>query len=178
MKEAEEIYLSALTGRIVGEHIMAGYNKIATVGTSRHESIALASSAISAFLSQTEGRAMHFMNGDAEKVKKYDGDAIFLAFEEEERDLLLKTLSSFASQNIVADIVIHRAGNMLENLDERTMDYLKNRNVYTYDFNAEYMVVYEIEFENGISFHQIAEIPITCEHFNLLKERGLINERF
>jgi len=185
---AEEVFLQALTGRLVGEDLLASYNKIAVISMKNIICCSNATAAESAFISQTGGRAWHFIvergieKEVIKKVKDYDGEAILLLFGgetpiDEAKELFANTLKEMASMEIIADIVIHTsifsAGGLDEAIkDEKVKEYLKERNVYVYTFNMDegMMLVHEIEFNNGVNLNCIAELPITCEHTRLLNK--------
>lgn len=185
---AEEVYLRALTGRLVGEDLLASYNKVAVVSMKSIICCSTATAAESAFISQTGGKAWHFIveKGNekevAKQLKEYDGDAILLLFGgespiEEAKELFSNLLEEMALHEIIADIIIHEhiftAGGLDEAIkNEAVMQYLKKRNVYVYTFDLDsgMMLVHEIELDNAIIQHRIAELPITCEHANLLNK--------
>ena len=185
---AEEVYLRALTGRLVGEDLLASYNKVAVVSMKNIICCSTATAAESAFISQTGGKAWHFIveKGNekevAEQLKEYDGDAILLLFGgetpiEEAKELFSNLLEEMALHEIVADIIIHvrifAAGGLDEAIkNEKIKEYLKERNVYLYTFDLDngLMLVHEMEFNDGMKLHRIAELPITCEHANLLNK--------
>ena len=185
---AEEVYLRALTGRLVGEDLLASYNKVAVVSMKNIICCSTATAAESAFISQTGGKAWHFIveKGNekevAEQLKEYDGDAILLLFGgetpiEEAKEMFSKLLEEMALHDIIADIVIHvrifAAGGLDEAIkNEKVKEYLQKRNVYVYTFDLDngMMLVHEIEINDGITLHRIAELPITCEHANLLNK--------
>ncbi|MCD6171735.1 MAG: hypothetical protein J7J36_04905 [Thermoplasmata archaeon] len=185
---AEEIYLRALTGRLVGEDLLASYNKVAVVSMKNIICSAMVGASIASFVSQTGGRASHFIVEEgkekdvANQLEQYDGEAIILLFggetpTEKAKKLFSNLLGEMAVHGIVADLIIHirifTAGgldNAIKNND--VMQYLKERNVYVYTFDLDngMMLIHEIELEEDITLHKIAELPITCEHANLLNK--------
>jgi len=191
---ADEIYLRALTGRLVGEDLLASYNKVAVVSMKNMICSAMAAACEASFISQTGGRAWHFIvesgkeKNVAEQLKEYDADSILLLFGgetpmEEAKMLFVKLLDKMAALDIVADIIIHvrifTAGGVDEAVkNESVLKYLQKRNVYVYTFDLDkgMMLVHEIEFDDEIALHKIAEVPITCEHADLLN-RSLRNKK-
>jgi len=220
---AEEIYLRALTGRLVGEDLLASYNKVAVVSMKNIICSAMVGASVASFVSQTGGRASHFIVEEgkekdvanqleqydasiasfvsqtggrashfiveegkekdvANQLEQYDGEAIILLFggetpTEKAKKLFSNLLGEMAVHGIVADLIIHvcifTAGgldNAIKNND--VMQYLKERNVYVYTFDLDngMMLIHEIELEEDITLHKIAELPITCEHANLLNK--------
>ncbi len=185
---AEEVYLRALTGRLIGEDLLASYNKVAVVSMKNIICCSTAAAAEASFISQTGGKAWHFMvekgeeNSIAKQLEEYDSEAILLLFGgetpiQEAKELFSKLLEEMASLDIIADIVIHvrifAAGGLDEAIkNEKVKEYLQKRNVYVYTFDLDngMMLVHEIEINDGITLHRIAELPITCEHANLLNK--------
>ena len=183
---AEEVYLRALTGRLVGEDLLAGYNKVAVVSMKNIICCSTATAAESAFISQTGGKAWHFIvergneNEVAKKLQEYDGEAILLLFGgetpiEEGKQIFVKLLEEMAKLDIIADIIIHVrifAAGGLDGINEEVKKYLQERNVYVYTFDLDngLMLIHEIELDDTITLHKIAELPITCEHANLLNK--------
>jgi len=185
---AEEIYLRALTGRLVGEDLLASYNKVAVVSMKNIICSAMVGASIASFVSQTGGRASHFIVEEgkekdvANQLEQYDGEAIILLFggetpTEKAKKLFSNLLGEMAVHGIVADLIIHIrifAGGGLDNAikNNDVMQYLKERNVYVYTFDLDngMMLIHEIELEEDITLHKIAELLITCEHANLLNK--------
>ena len=185
---AEEVYLRALTGRLVGEDLLASYNKVAVVSMKNIICCSTATAAESAFISQTGGKVWHFIvergNEDsiAKQLEEYDGEAILLLFGgetslQQAKELFSRLLEKMASLDIMADIVIHvrifAAGGLDEAIkNEEVKKYLQERNVYVYTFDLDngMMLINEIEIDDSITLHRIAELPITCEHANLLNK--------
>ncbi len=183
---AEKIYLQALTARLVGEDLLASYNKVAVVSMKNMICSAMAAASEACFIAQTGGKAWHFIIDEgnekeiAGKLEEYDSDATLLLFGgetpiEKAKEMFVKLLEEMALLDIKADIIIHAhifaAGGVNEAIkNERIVEYLKKRNVYVYTFELDngIMLVHEIEFNGDITLHQLAELPITCEHANLL----------
>lgn len=185
---AEEIYLRALTGKVVGEHILNVYNKVAFISMKNTICSAISAAAEAAFIMNTSGRAAHFVveHGTVDEVikdvVKFDPYAVILVFGgetpiEETKDLFVQTLKEISNSNLEADIVIHvrifAAGGLQEAIkDKDILEYLKDSNVYVYtvNFDEGLILLNEVLFlEDGeIKLEKISEIPVTLEHANLL----------
>ncbi len=185
---AEEIYLRALTGKVVGEHILGVYNKVAVISVKNIICSAISAAVEATFVMKTQGRAAHFVaeEGNVEdvvkQVEKFDPNAIVLMFGgeipiEETKKLFVETLKALADADIEADIIVHVrifAAKGLEEAvkDKDVVDYLQSNEVYVYtvDFDRGFVLFNDVYVEdNGeIVLSKISEIPVTVEHADLL----------
>jgi hypothetical protein len=185
---SEEIYLRALTGKIVGSHVLSGYNKIAVVSVKNTICSALSAAAEAVYSAETGGKAAHF-TVEKEKVKEaienvsaFNPDAILLMFGgetpiEETKALFTETLQELAETNREFDIIVHvrifAAGGLQEAIkSEEILAYLQNNNVtvYTVDFEKGELLYNDIYLPDAdtIKLEKIAEVPLTVEHADLL----------
>ncbi|MCD6512570.1 MAG: hypothetical protein J7K61_03090 [Thermoplasmata archaeon] len=185
---AEEIYLCALTGRVVGEHLLAGYDKIAVIGMKNILCSSMAAAIEASYVSKSGGRAWHFVaeKGDEEKLARelaeYDAEAIAMMFTgesdiEETKEIFINVLKEMAEGDIIADIIIHAriyaSGILMEAIeDEKIHAFLRERNIYVYTISLDdgFILVNEADFDEGLELHRLAEIPVTVEHAILLNK--------
>ncbi len=185
---AEEIYLRALTGKIVGEHILSVYNKVAVISVKNTICSAISAAAEAAFVMNTSGRAAHFVveNGNVDEVVKsvvkFGPHAVILMFGgetpiEDTKYLFVQTLKEIAKANLEADIIVHvrifAAGGLQEAVkDQEILEYLKDSDVYVYtvNFDEGLILFNEIFFldDGEIKLEKLSEIPVTVEHADLL----------
>ncbi len=185
---AEEIYLRALTGKVVGEHILGVYNKVAVISVKNIICSAISAAAEAAFVMKTQGRAAHFIVEDGnidevvKEVEKFDPNAIILMFGgetsiEETKKLFVNTMNALAKSDLEADVIVHvrifAAGGLKEAVQNKeVVDYLQSVEVYVYtvDFDHGLILFNDVYVEdNGeIVLSKIAEIPVTVEHADLL----------
>jgi hypothetical protein len=185
---AEEIYLRALTGKMIGSDVLAGYNKVAIVAPKNTICSAISAAAEATFTDRTGGRAGHFVVEEgnasqvAEEVVQFNPDAVVLMFGgetpiEQTKKLFLDTLNALRQAELYKDLIVHvrifAAGGLQEALkDESLRNYLKQNDlfVYTVDFDNGYLLLNEIDVEASGDFHlhRIAEFPVTVEHAELL----------
>ncbi len=192
---SEEIYLRALTGRVVGTHVLGDYEKVAVISVKNILCIATATAAESVFAENTGGRAAHFLIEEGrvqetiDQVMEFEPDAILLMFGGETsfdvtQQLFQETIEALAAENQEVDILVHVrifvAGGIKNAITDRNvLKYLQNNNVmvYTVDLEKGYFIYNEVYIPNKeiIELVKIAEIPITVEHADLLN-RSLRNK--
>jgi hypothetical protein len=183
---AEEVYLRALTGKVVGESILGGYNKVAFVSVKNTICSAISAAAEAAFVMTSKGRATHLIvEGDnapqvANSVKEFDPEAVILMFGgetpiEETKKLFVDILKALSKADIDADLILHvrifAAGGLdLALKDADVEEYLTNSDVYVYtvDLDKGLVVYNSIYFEEKPELERLGEIPITAEHADLL----------
>ena len=185
---AEEIYLRALTGKIVGEHILGVYNKVAVISVKNIICSSISAAAEAAFVMKTQGRAAHFVveNGNisniAKEVAGFAPNAVVLMFGgespiEESKRLFVETLKALTQVDVDADIIIHvrifAAGGLNEAIKYKDItEFLNEREVYVYtvDFDGGFIILNDVYLEdNGeIVLSKLSEIPVTVEHADLL----------
>lgn len=185
---AEEVYLRALTGKVVGSDVLASYNKVAVVSQKNIICSAISAAAEATFVDRSGGRAAHFVvekgNTDAvvEDILRFDPDAVLLMFGgetpmDETMTLFLETLRGLQGAQYFKDIIFHvrifAAGGLDEALkEEKLVQYLKQTEcyVYTVDFDGGAVLLNQIEITGKGSkhLHKVAEFPVTMEHADLL----------
>ncbi len=185
---AEEIYLRALTGKIVGSHILGGYNKVAVVSVKNTICSSLSAATEAVFSLETGGKATHLVvekeniTEVIKQIEEFNPEAILLMFGgespiEETKQLFTETLSALAETNREFDVIVHvrifAAGGLREAVkNENILSYLQNNNVsvYTVDFEKGEFINNEIYLPNAdtVKLERIAEIPLTVEHADLL----------
>ncbi len=185
---ADEVYLRALTGKIVGAHILSDYNKVAVISVKNTICSALSAAAEAVYSVETGGKAGHFV---AEKdsvtetiklVDEFNPEAVLLMFGgetpiEETKALFTQTLEALAETNKELDVIVHvrifAAGGLQEAVkNEKILSYLQSNEVtvYTVDFEKGELLYNDIYLPNAetIKLERIAEVPLTVEHADLL----------
>lgn len=185
---AEEVYLRALTGKVVGEHVLGVYNKVAVISVKNIICSAISAAAEAAFVMKTQGRAAHFIveSGNAEEIAKevaeFDPNAVILMFGgetpiEETKKLFVETLKALSGVDLDADIIVHvrifAAGGLDEAVKDKDIaEFLNDREVYVYtvDFDKGLIILNDVFLEdNGeVVLSKLSEIPVTVEHADLL----------
>ncbi len=190
----EEIYLRALTGRLVGKAIAdLGVNKLAVVAQKNVICTAIATATEAAYLTLSGGVTYHFLaeegNVDelAERIKEFAPQVVLLQFGgetpiEETKKLFTALLRALASHGVPGDIVVHvrifAAGGLKEALSyAEVKKYLSERNVYVYTVGFEEGKVYVNKVKiPGLELERLREYQVTLEHADLLN-RSLKNRR-
>ncbi len=185
---AEEVYLRALTGKIVGAHVLSTYNKIAVISVKNTICSSLSAAAEAVYSAETGGKAAHFVVEEgnvADTIKnteEFNPDAVLLMFGgespiEQTKALFKETLTALAETNRETDIIVHvrifAAGGLHEAIkDEKILAYLQNNDVfvYTVDFEKGDILYNEIYLPDAdtVKLEKIAEVPLTVEHADLL----------
>ncbi len=185
----EEIYLRALTGRLVGKAVAdLGINKLAVVAPKNIICSSIATATEASFLDNSGGVTRHFLieinkNEDevARRLKEFKAEAVLLQFGgedpiEEVKKSFVKLLKSMANEGVPGAIVFHvrifAAGGVKEALsDSLIKDYLSKRPlfVYTVDFDNGKVYVNKMVLSDGeIKLEKIKEYQVTLEHADLL----------
>ena len=188
----EEVYLRALTGRLVGKAIGdLGANKLAVVAHKNIICSSIATATEVAFLDETDGVVHHFIYEEAEdvvnRVAKFSPEVVLIQMGGESEVEKIKgdfkaLLKKMADREIPADLVVHvrtfASGAFDEALkDERIKGYLTNIGVYIYtvDFDRGRFILNEAIFDGeGYYLHPILEYHVSMEHADLLN-RSLKN---
>ncbi len=185
---AEEIYLRALTGKVVAEHVLDDYTKMAIISVNNTICTAISAATEAVFVSLNEGRAAHFIveNDNVEQVIQevidFDPDGVVLMFGgetpiEETKELFAKTMHAIAEKNPEFDVILHvrifAAGGLQEALKDETVQRYAEENemgVYTVDLDHGLLIFSSVHVEenNEIHLHKILEVPVTAEHADLL----------
>jgi hypothetical protein len=191
----EEIYLRALTGRMVGKAVSdLGVNKLAVVAPKNIICSSIATATEAAFLDHSGGVTYHFLvepGKEAEiasRLVDFKPQATLLQFGgetpiEETKKSFVELMKQIAEKKVPGDIVVHvrifAAGGFSEAVkDEKVKKYLLERNVlvYTVDFDKGKVLVNKIEIGNEIKLVPIREYNVTLEHADLLN-RSLKDRR-
>ncbi|MEB3755523.1 MAG: hypothetical protein GSR79_01495 [Desulfurococcales archaeon] len=191
----EEIYLRALTGRLVGKAIAdLGVNKLAVVAPRNIICSSIATATETAFLDHSGGVTYHFLvdNNEedvADRLADFNAQAILLQFGgetpiEQTKKSFVKLLKAMAKKNVPGNIVFHvrifAAGGVEEALaDEEIKKYLASKEslfVYTVGFDEGKVYVNKVKISDGIELEKLVEYHVTLEHANLLN-RSLKNRK-
>ena len=191
----EEIYLRALTGRMVGKAVSdLGVNKLAVVAPRNIICSSIATATEAAFLDYSGGVTYHFLvepGKEAEiagRLVEFKPQATLLQFGgetpiEETKKSFVELMKQMAEKNVPGDIVVHvrifAAGGFAEAVkDEKVKKYLQERNVlvYTVDFDKGKVLVNKIELGDELKLVPIREYHVTLEHADLLN-RSLKDRR-
>ena len=192
---AEEVYLRALTGKIVGAHVLGDYEKVAVISLMNILCSATAAAAEAVYSENTGGRAAHFIveSGNVtetiNQVIDFEPEAVLLLFGgetsfDETKVLFQETIKALADTNTEMDILVHvrifAAGGIEEAIKDKTvLRYLQNNTVtvYTVDFEKGFILYNELYIPNSNTIEpvRIADIPVTVEHADLLN-RSLRNK--
>ena len=185
----EEIYLRALTGRLVGIAVAKlGVNKLAVVAPKNIICSSIATATEAAFLDHSGGVTYHFMvelGGNEEEVakrlKEFNAQAVLLQFGGEDpiekvKESFVKLLKAMAKEGVPGAIVFHvrifAAGGVAEALkDADIAKYLESKDlfVYTVGFDEGKVYVNKVKIEGGqTKLEKIAEYHVTLEHADLL----------
>ncbi len=191
----EEIYLRALTGRMVGKAVSdLGVSKLAVVAPRNIICSSIATATEAAFLDHSGGVTYHFLvepGKEAEiagRLVEFKPQATLLQFGgetpiEETKKSFVELMKQMAEKNVPGDIVVHvrifAAGGFAEAVkDEKVKKYLQERNVlvYTVDFDKGKVLVNKIELGDELKLVPIREYHVTLEHADLLN-RSLKDRR-
>jgi len=193
----EEIYLRALTGRLVGKAIAdLGINKLAVVAPKNIICSSIATATEAAFIDHTGGVTYHFMvelgNNEeeiAKRLKDFGAQVVLLQFGgespiEEVKKSFVKLLEAMAKEQVPGAIVFHvrifAAGGVKEALsNEEIKKYLEGKDlfVYTVGFEEGKVYVNKVKIEGGeTKLEKLTEYHVTLEHADLLN-RSLKNRK-
>ena len=185
----EEIYLRALTGRIVGEHMLAEYSKVAFLSPKNIICAAISAAAEAAYIQASAAQAAHFIVEPgreaevAQAVAEFEPEAIVLMFGgetplEETKRLFVATLKALAGTEVMADVVVHVrifavGGLQLARQDEAVREYLDNTEVFAYTADLEkglfiYNIIYFGAEPEAVEAVPLTAFPVTLEHAELL----------
>ncbi len=186
----EEIYLRALTGRLVGKAIAdLGVNKLAVVAPKNIICSSIATATEAAFIDHADGVTYHFLvdagneEDIARRLREFNAQAILLQFGgeapiEEIKKSFVRLLKAMAKEQVTGTIVFHvrifAAGGVKEALaDDEIAKYLANKDLYVYTVGFEEGKVYvnKIQIGSGeLKLIKLAEYHVTFEHANLLNK--------
>ncbi|NPA92099.1 MAG: hypothetical protein GXO56_00280 [Chloroflexi bacterium] len=184
----EEIYLRALTGKIIGAQMVSDYAKVAFIAPKNIICSAISAAAEAAYIRETGAQAAHFVvtPGEeaavAEAVAAFQPEAIVLMFGgetpiEETKALFTSTLKALAEAEIFADLVVHvrifAVGGLQAALeDEAIREYLLDNEVFVYTADLDKgLFIYNIAIindDNSIVLDELLAFPVTVEHADLL----------
>ncbi len=184
---SEEIYLRALTGKVIAEHVLDDYKKLAIISVKNTICAAISAATEAVFVSKTGGRAAHYfveennVNDVVQAVDEFDPDGVVLMFGgetpiEETKKLFVKTMEAIAKGEPEYDVILHvrifAAGGLQEALKIPVVQEFAEENelgVYTVDLDNGLFIFSSIHVEDQ-DFHleKILEVPVTAEHAELL----------
>ncbi|MDV3103871.1 hypothetical protein [Thermococcus waiotapuensis] len=184
----EEIYLRALTGRLVGKALAdLGLNKVAVVASKNIICSSIATATEATFMTLSGGVTYHFLAEKgkeaeiAERVKAFAPQVTVLQFGgetpiEETKEVFVETLRQFAEKDVPGAFLVHvrifAAGGLARALeDEKIREYLRKKDVfvYTVGFDEGKVYVNKVILDgNEIKLEKMAEYPVTLEHADLL----------
>ncbi|MEB3845293.1 MAG: hypothetical protein LRS48_06430 [Desulfurococcales archaeon] len=185
----EEIYLRALTGRMVGKAIAdLNINKLAVVAPKNIICSSIATATEAAFIDYSGGVTYHFMvelgkNEEeiAKRLKDFNAQVVLLQFGGESpidqvKASFVKLLKAMAKENVPGAIVFHvrifAAGGVKEAIaDEEIKKYLEGKDlfVYTVGFDEGKVYVNKVAIEGGeLKLQKLTEYHVTLEHADLL----------
>ncbi|NPA22495.1 MAG: hypothetical protein GXN92_02865 [Candidatus Micrarchaeota archaeon] len=173
----DEIYLRALTGRVVAKAAAdLGINKLAVVAPKNILCSAMGAAIESAFVSYTGGISGHFERAP-------EGfDSVLLAFGgespvEEMKRAFVEKLKDMAEREIESDVIIHvrtygMGGLDMALEDETIAEYLTERATYVYTVDLEHGIfkMNEILWDEEYQLYPVLEYPLTLEHTRLLNK--------
>ncbi len=186
---AEEIYLRALTGRIIGAHMLVDYAKVAFISPKNIICGAISAAAEAAYIQATAAQAAHFIVEPgkeaeaAQALAAFQPEAIVLMFGgetpiEETKSMFVTTLKALAEAGVEADLVVHVrifavGGLSLALQDQTVREYLWDTDVFVYTADLDrglfiYNVVYFGEKAEDLELDPLAAFPVTVEHADLL----------
>ncbi|MDP7975386.1 MAG: hypothetical protein RAK24_04420 [TACK group archaeon] len=187
----EEVYLRALTGRLVGQHLFEGMDKVLILSHPDRICESISAAAIVAFFDRTgygEGRVKVLtFDGTQEiggQVLQFKPDGVYLAFGGEERmtevgELTIEALKQLMAAGYAGSLLIHvrvwlatkqlsfalSQGDILAWLKS-----LREIRVFTADASARKFSFFRVKIADGkTELYKYAEEDITQEHADLLK---------
>ncbi|MEB3780166.1 MAG: hypothetical protein GSR85_08045 [Desulfurococcales archaeon] len=186
----EEIYLRALTGRLVGKAMAdLGVNKLAVVSPKNIICSSIASATEAVFIEASGGVTRHFMveidsNEDevARRIAEFGPQVTLLQYGgetpmEDNKRSFTNLLKQMARRNVAGDIVVHVRIFAAKGLDEALKDpevreYLRARNLYTYTVGFDEGKIYvnriHVNEDGTYTLQWIREYQVTLEHADLL----------
>lgn len=186
------VYLRSLTGYLVGQHLLEGYERIAVITLPDSLCIALAAATVASFIARAgyrDGVARIFVLREGEEdrvareVSNYAPDAVYLAFGGEHelgylREVARRMLKALSRAKCRFSLVVHvRTWLATERLstvipDPEILECLKTLReikAFTADIPVRKLHFIKAVVEgNKLKLEKIGEIEITEEHANLL----------
>ncbi len=194
----EEIYLRALTGRLVGKALAdLGVNKLAVVAPKNIICSSIATATEATFIEASNGVTYHYMVEPeaneaeiAERLASFTPQVTLLQFGGETpieivKRSFVKLLKEMAAKRVPGDVVVHVRIFAAKGFDEALKDpevreYLRTRNVYVYTVGFDEGKVYinriVINEDSTYTLDKIREYQVTLEHADLLN-RSIKNRR-
>ncbi len=184
----EEIYLRALTGKIVGAQMIADYAKVAFVSPKNIICGAISAAAEAAYILETGAQAAHFVvepgkeAATVDAIADFQPEAVVLMFGgetpiEETKAMFVATLKAMAQTELYADLVVHvrifAAGGLQQALEDADIrEYLLDNDVFVYTADLDKgLFIYNAAIfndDNSIMLDELLAIPVTVEHGDLL----------
>ncbi len=190
----EEIYLRALTGRLVGKALAdLGLNKLAVVASRNLICSSIAAATEATFITLSGGVTYHFMaesgsEGElAKRLREFSAQAVLLQFGgetpiEDTKRSFVRLLRAMAEEEVPGSLIIHvrifAAGGLKEALEgEKVRKYLESRDVFVYTVGFDEGKVYVNKVSiPSLELMRLAEYHVTLEHADLLN-RSLKDRR-
>ncbi len=190
----EEIYLRALTGRLVGKALAdLGLNKLAVVASRNVICSSIAAATEATFITLSGGVTYHFMaesgsEGElAKRLREFSAQAVLLQFGgetpiEDTKRSFVRLLRAMAEEEVPGSLIIHvrifAAGGLKEALEgEKVRKYLESRDVFVYTVGFDEGKVYVNKVSiPSLELMRLAEYHVTLEHADLLN-RSLKDRR-
>ncbi|MFH7903473.1 MAG: hypothetical protein QW409_00745, partial [Candidatus Aenigmatarchaeota archaeon] len=187
----QEIYLRALTGYVVGQHIADGYKKVAIITYPDRICSAMASALATSLIAkfgykENFVRVFTYEEGKekelAKKVKEFNPEAVYISFGGEQRmsyvskitkEVLKALLESNYKESIIFHVRTFLATKQLSELlsDHTLRNYLmsvKELRVFTADIQNKKFLFHKIKIENNnIKLEKFSEAQINDEHISL-----------
>ncbi|KJE48621.1 MULTISPECIES: hypothetical protein [Acidiplasma] len=186
----QEVYLRALTGRLVGIYEFQGFKKIAIISYPDRICESISAAAAVAYLDKygySENKINVFdydndINKTAEKITRENYDAVYIALGGEQKmsdvaKMFNSTLTALKNAGYKHALLIHvrtwLATKQLSTLDESSMEYIMSLpevRLFTADPSAKKFFFHNVKFDGKKPKpEKYAEEDITQEHANLLK---------
>lgn len=190
---SEELYLRALTGKLVGEYLFEGYSRIAVLVYPDRICSAIGSSVVTAYLSKTgyrEGAARIYTYDDerleavVEEILKFDPEVLYIAYGGEQKlsrvnEATIKTLKALKAKGFNKALAIHvrtwLATKQFTTVlaDSELLQWLKTLpeiRLFTADVPNLKFYFNKVKIEDGkVTLVKYAEASLTREHADLLK---------
>ncbi|MEM4971871.1 MAG: hypothetical protein QXE01_11550 [Sulfolobales archaeon] len=189
----QELYLRALTGRLVGEHLFDGFKKVAVITYPDRICSAMAVAALTSFTYVTGYRdgfggvyiyEPSHLERIAREIVSRDFDAVYISFGGEQKlsivnEAFINTLRALARAGYKRALAIHvrewlaskQLSTVLADNELRTwLEGLSEVRVFTADLQNKKFIFSRVRFPEGkASLAPYREALLTDEHVDLLK---------
>lgn len=189
----QELYLRALTGRLVGEHLFDGFKKVAVITYPDRICSAMAAAALTSFTyvaGYRDGLGSVYVydssqiNKVASEIVSRNFDAVYISFGGEQKlsvvnEAFINTLRALAKAGYKKALAIHvrvwlaskQLSTVLSDNELRTwLESLSEVRVFTADLQNKKFIFSRVRFSEGkASLAPYREALLTDEHVDLLK---------